>query len=47
MPHAVRESQVLVPAEFATTRVGHFGWLATPGPIAARIVSWLGRIGLG
>ena len=47
MPHAVRESQVLAPTEFAATRVGHFGWLATPGPIAARIVSWLDRIGPG
>lgn len=47
MPHAVRESQVLAAAEFAATRIGHFGWLATPGPIAARIVSWIGRIGPG
>ncbi len=47
MPLSVRESQVLAPAEFAAARIGHFGWLATPGPIAARIVSWLDRIGSG
>ncbi len=45
MPHAVRESQVLAPAEFAAARIGHFGWMGTPGPVAARIVSWLDRIG--
>ena len=47
MPYAVRESQVLTPAEFAVARVGHFGWMSTPEPVVARIVAWLGRIGFG
>ncbi len=47
MPRAVRESQVLAPAEFAAARIGHFGWMSAPGPVAARIVAWLDRIGSG
>lgn len=47
MPGAVRESQVLAPAEFAAARVGHFGWMGAPGPVAARIAAWLDRIGPG
>jgi predicted alpha/beta hydrolase len=41
MPHALRQRELVTPGDLGGGAADHFGWMKTPGPIAARIAEWI------